>query len=598
MKKRLQVSDWTQELTEEQKQYAADDVRLIFFLYRAMNEDLDSFCKRYRRSRIHDNIKFACKLIIEFALMEIRGIDFDKAYHSSKVIAYLEEKFKEAQAEVGKFFFVTETFKTPLNKTDQEKLLKLGLDQSYIELLSVGGGRGVKRKFEETITRPINISSPKQLMEALRKIGLKPLNTTEDEMKRCKSLLQPGSPEFLAVSSVIKAKKAASLLSKFGQALLDQVHPDGRIHPHLHQIGSMSNGVDTLRSSSSEPNIMQMPMRDELFEEAISAGSLFRRSFIALEGDILIDLDLSQIEPRMAAQITQDPYLIEELSKEKADLHALTAMILLGLDKPPEKHTYEREYIGKTANLAMSYGIGPKKLAKFMYDETISKPTPVRWTVDEAREYLDRYYGNFSNIQKTMVGVQNRLALAVEHIDSLAAFKGRHPIHIEFNASGAHRGWYLTELQERLSNLKPEVLHRDYLITEEVPVLDEYGDIRVDEDGKPITELRKSKWNEWHKTMNRIAREAYNFANQSECALILKRAEYEAGLKLRSLANPLEYGIIAVVHDELLVRMPKHLEEQAREILTKEMIGAGEQVIKVVPVKVGVGSGASWADAK
>lgn len=571
-KEALQKSNWNQTLTSEQLQYAADDVRLIFFLYKSLMDELDKFVAYTGKKGIYNIIKLECNLIPEFALMEIRGIDIDVSRHKDYVIPYLRSKKEEALVKVREAF-----------PTVGKKYLK---------------GRGVNRKEYQD---PFNINSPGQIVEALRTLGLNPPSSKEDDVKSLRENYPSDSEEYKAITAILDAKKASSLSSKFGEDFINKhVRSDGKIHPNMHQIGSIDNGVSTGRSSSSDPNIMQIPARGKLFKDK-KAKPLFRGSFICPPGFVLGDVDLSQVEPRVTAQVTKDSELVREFRKEDADLHALTAQSLLGLLELPERGSYERDYIGKTANLAMSYGIGSKKLAKFMFDKTVGDDRPpVRWRVSECKEYIERYYEKFEGIKYEMERIEQSIKNSLMHIPNLAAFKNRKPIHIAFTILGRPRRWCLTQIQEEIAKNSPERLHRDYVETVKFPVLDEYGEPVRGLDGKPVYDVKQSKWgNQYWRTVNRIAREAYNHVIQGSSADLLKLATLEAGKKINLLTgDPLNQGIVAVVHDEILFRVREDLGQQCLDIVINEMVEQGKKIVKVVPIKAEGGLASNWADCK
>lgn len=571
-KEELQKSNWEGPLTSDQLQYAADDVRLIFFLYKALMDELDKFVAMTGRKGIYNIIKLECNLISEFTLMEIRGIDIDVDRHMNYVVPYLEAKKEEA------------------SKIAREAFPTIG--KKYTR------GRGVNKR---EIQDPLNTNSAPQIIAALRSLGLNPISSEEAEIKSLREDFEVDSSEYAALTAILDAKKSSSLSSKFGENFIkEHVKPDGRIHPSMHQIGNIDNGVSTGRSSSSNPNIMQIPAREKLFKD-VKAKQFFRRSFICPPGFILGDVDLSQIEPRVTAQVTKDLELVREFRKEDADLHALTAQSLLGLLTPPERGSYERDYIGKTANLAMSYGIGPKKLAKFMFDKTVGgDQPPVRWKVSECKEYMERYYDKFEGIREEMQRSEESIKKALTSIPSLVAFKNRKPIHIAFTILGRPRRWCLSSVQEEMARTCPEKLHRDYVERTKFPVLNEYGEPIRDLNGKIVYEYRESKWgNQYWRTINRIAREAYNHVIQGSSADLLKLATLESGKKINLLTGDvLNQGIIAVVHDEILFRVREDLGQQCLDIVINEMIEQGKKIVKVVPIKAEGGLSTNWADCK
>ncbi len=562
-KKEMQVSDWTKPLSPEQLQYAADDVRLIFYLYSSITAELDKFVGRYKRKGIYDVIKLESKLIPEVSLMEIRGAELDKEYYNQGIIKYLENKYKEAMRVVGDFFTIEKS-----------------------------KGRG---KNKVTYTEPININSPKQVPESLAKVGIKVDNTQEKTLKRALFDIGPEHPYYDALRSIMRAKKASSLLSKFGEKILKLVYPDGKLH-----YGIFQEGTKTGRLSASGPNVMQFPMRDFLFGE-ISSGELFRRAITVGIGYRLVVTDLSQIEPRMTAEVTRDIALIRELNKDKADLHGLTAQLVLGLAEPPPKGDFRRDFIGKTINLGLSYGMGAEKLARFAFDETIESDNPIHWTVEEAQSYRDAYYEMFTGIQDEMNAVARRVQQALQPFDSLESFKGRKVLYMEFTKLGRNEGWYLTQLQEMLARNEPEKLHRKYVVEREIVVTDEYGEPLKDSEGKVITKKVQSKWNEFNKTLNRIAREAYNFKIQGASADLFKMAMVEMSRRFRKEIpdyDPFVEGILMPVHDEVVVKAREDRAELFQRIVNESMVSEGRKLISVVPIKVSSAIGNNWAECK
>lgn len=564
-KKKMQISDWTKPLTDHQLKYAADDVKLIFPLYTALTEELDKFVGRYGRKGIYDIIKMESRLISEVALMEIRGLEVDEDVYRNKIIKTLEDKYKEAMEIVGQFFTIEKCKGRAPNKVYWKE--------------------------------PINVGSPKQVPEALKSIGVEVPNTQEATLKRAAYDMGPEHPYYDAMLSILTARKARYLLSTFGEKILNLRWPDGKLHPSIFQIGTKTG-----RLSASEPNVMQFPSRELLFGE-LPAGDLFRQVYIVGMGYKLVVADLSQIEPRMAAQMTKDSNLIMELRKKDADLHGLTAQLVLDLPERPIKGTYERDYVGKTINLGLSYEMGAPKLAKFAFDKTIDQPTPIHWTVKQAQEYRNRYYEKFAGLKAEMERTKRKVEAALEPFDSLVHFKNRKPLYMEFTKRGRPEGWYLTKIQEWLARNKPEQLHRDYKVKAKFENVDEYGNSILDKDGnKTYVIVESKKYNEYHKAIKNIAREAYNFKyGQGSAADLFKESTILMAKRFKAEIpdyDPFTEGILIPVHDEVVVKGREEYIEQFHTIVKESFIEAGERQIKVVPIKVGSKVGDNWAECK
>lgn len=184
--------------------------------------------------------------------------------------------------------------------------------------------------------KEINLNSPKQLLAAFQSVGV---NITSTNVETLSRVNHP-----LAVK-ILQYRKAFKAISSFGQTLISKIEEDGRIHCEYRQLGAATG-----RFSSANPNLQQIPHKP-----------VFRNPFKGAPGTLLITADYSQMELRYGAWIAQEQAMLEEYSKEDADLHILTASKIFG--KPREEVTKEERSHGKTGNFSVMYGTSPKGLA-------------------------------------------------------------------------------------------------------------------------------------------------------------------------------------------------------------------------------------------
>jgi DNA polymerase-1 len=140
---------------------------------------------------------------------------------------------------------------------------------------------------------------------------------------------------------------------------------NGRIHTNF-----KSHGAETGRFSSSEPNLQNIPSSGEY-------GKLIRNLFVAPPGHKLVVADYSQIEPRVIASLSQDPILVQNYLTG-GDIYT-TIGDTMGVDRKA----------GKVLVLAISYGVGPDKIA-----------SSIGCSVKEAKDLLTRFEKEFSSIDK------------------------------------------------------------------------------------------------------------------------------------------------------------------------------------------------------
>lgn len=140
---------------------------------------------------------------------------------------------------------------------------------------------------------------------------------------------------------------------------------NGRVHTNF-----KAHGAETGRFSSSEPNLQNIPSSGDY-------GKLVRDLFIAPPGHKLIVADYSQIEPRVIASLSADPILVENYLTG-GDIYT-TIGNTMKVDRKA----------GKVLVLAISYGVGPDKIA-----------SSIGCTVKEAKDLLGRFEKEFSSIAK------------------------------------------------------------------------------------------------------------------------------------------------------------------------------------------------------
>jgi DNA polymerase-1 len=139
--------------------------------------------------------------------------------------------------------------------------------------------------------------------------------------------------------------------------------------------------VNTGRLSSSDPNLQNIPIRTE-------EGRKIRSAFVAEKGHVLLSVDYSQVELRLAAAMAG----VEALKKafnEDVDIHALTASQVFGV--PLKDVTPEIRRNAKAVNFGIIYGISGWGLAK-----------QLGIGASEANEFISRYLSKFSELRDFM----------------------------------------------------------------------------------------------------------------------------------------------------------------------------------------------------
>ena len=142
------------------------------------------------------------------------------------------------------------------------------------------------------------------------------------------------------------------MLGTYVEALPQLINPrTGRVHTSFNQAVTATG-----RLSSSNPNLQNIPIRDE-------DGKEIRKAFIPDDGCEFFSADYSQIELRIMAHLSQDPNMIEAFVKGH-DIHAATAAKIykIGINEV----TSDMRRKAKTANFGIIYGISVFGLAERM----------------------------------------------------------------------------------------------------------------------------------------------------------------------------------------------------------------------------------------
>ena len=240
-------------------------------------------------------------------------------------------------------------------------------------------GENIKIKIEE-ITKEIheiagiefNISSPKQLGEILfEKLNLPHKKNNKSTAIDVLNKLKGKHP---IIEKIIEYRKLTKLYSTYIEGLINTVQ-DGRVHTIYTQ-----NLTRTGRLSSVEPNLQNIPIRDEL-------GRSIRKAFIPTY-DTIYGADYSQIELRVLAHMA-DVKSLQNAFIEGKDIHSKTASDIFKVKE--DEVTPNMRRVSKAVNFGIIYGISPFGLAE-----------NVGITPKEASKFIDSYFEAYPGIKDYM----------------------------------------------------------------------------------------------------------------------------------------------------------------------------------------------------
>lgn len=233
----------------------------------------------------------------------------------------------------------------------------------------------------------LNVNSTRQLGELLfakMRIAEKPKMTKTKQFCTEEEYLQSFAHKHRIVDLVLEYRGVKKLLSTYVEALPLLVNPvTGRIHTSFNQAVTATG-----RLSSANPNLQNIPIRDEL-------GKPIRAAFIPSDGEHeLLSVDYSQVELRLMAHLSGDESLIAAFEHGE-DIHAATAARLFG--KTLDEVTSDERRKAKTANFGIIYGISAFGLA-----QRLDIPRA------EAKALIEGYFVSYPQVKEYMEQVVER----------------------------------------------------------------------------------------------------------------------------------------------------------------------------------------------
>ncbi|HNY33517.1 MAG TPA: DNA polymerase [Methanothrix soehngenii] len=233
--------------------------------------------------------------------------------------------------------------------------LTQAIDDLEQQIRTIAKDAGWKSPSADKKRQELNLASSQHLKVLLQVVyGDEVQDSSEATIK---ALLVQQSDKPLA--GMLREMKKWDMQRRFLRAWLKN-HDGGRIYSSYQQIGTRTG-----RYTSSGPNAQQISKE-------------LRYLFKAAPGWTLVECDYSNIEMRLAAEISGEPTLLR-LYHEGADLHRVTASKVFGISE--DEVTKEQRQTAKIINFGALYGGGPR----YLMNEIPGL------TEDEAEKYLEAF---------------------------------------------------------------------------------------------------------------------------------------------------------------------------------------------------------------
>jgi DNA polymerase-1 len=226
---------------------------------------------------------------------------------------------------------------------------------------------------KELRNQEINWNSDKQIGKLLYEdLGIKIIETTKAGAPATgESVLKRLSKEHPVVPLILDYRGVAIQISHFIDGWISRTF-GGRLHPSF-----KVDGTVTGRTSCKDPNLQQVP-RDKAIRSLIGAP----------EGWTLIESDYSQLELRVAAEVSGDSTM-RRLFQMGEDIHTNTGRAVSGKDEL----SYEERKRAKAVNFGFVYGMGWRKFKDYARDSY-----DVHLTDKEAQQYRKKFFAMYHEL--------------------------------------------------------------------------------------------------------------------------------------------------------------------------------------------------------
>ena len=258
----------------------------------------------------------------------------------------------------------------------------IGVDRAYLEQMGKDLRSRIAKlesKIHQLAGEAFNVNSTDQLRTILfDKLGL-PISKKTSTGKPSTDASVLKKLDHPLVDALLEYRELEKLRSTYVDGYLPLIDPDGRIRTRFNQMAAATG-----RLSSDSPNLQNIPVRSE-------SGKDIRRAFIAGDGNLFLVADYSQIELRVLAHMSADPFLTEAF-QSGLDIHTATAARVW--DVPGEEVSTQQRRTAKMINFGLLYGMEAFGLADRL---GISR--------EEAQEHVDAYFSQFHHVKEYMASM-------------------------------------------------------------------------------------------------------------------------------------------------------------------------------------------------
>ena len=241
-----------------------------------------------------------------------------------------------------------------------------------------------------------NVKSNKDMEKVFNKLGIQFERNDPTKIMKSKGVIL-GNPNFdkkalgkidhEICKTILKLRETKTLLNTFFINSFSNCNVNGRIHCNFNPLRSDQYGTVSGRLSSSNPNLQQIPSKEDHKIGSTNSMELCREVFIPEKGCGWAKFDWSQIEYRLIAHYAEGEKS-EEIRKQynenpNTDYHQWV-MNITGLNRKE----------AKMLNFGMAYYMG-----------VASCSNNFGWSLEESEDFINHYHKNVPFVKTTRSNV-------------------------------------------------------------------------------------------------------------------------------------------------------------------------------------------------
>lgn len=543
--------------------YAANDVKYLYAIMMSQWED----CKKQGCTV---GAKFECNAVIPIAYMEWCGIHLDADKWRAKMKK--DKSNLDASKKALDNFIVrlsNEGYKCPF-KDGMGKLFYQDVPAvKFKKFVFIDRQGDLFTGYNTNPQVTINWSSSHQVTKIAKLLGfdttVKDKKTGEDKDSVLEKQLkgQKGiCDEFLKL--YFDYQGYAKVVTSFGQGHLNAINPvTHRIHTSFKQLGASSGRMSCgsqqpntdlakvskiLPKDCTYPNIQQLPSDEET-----------RAAFTSEDNNLMVDCDFSALESRLGADIYNEPNMIEEFLHGSGDMHSLCAKMVFHEElkdvpvKDVKKLRPDLRKIIKPIEFSQQFGGSEHAIA-----------SSLGCSLEEALKFKRAYDEGFKGI----TAFKNKGS----------KFVREHGYILITPVTGHKMYWWDWEQWKEEGKQFTQEFWEDY---------------RQNHKGVPMDEVALMVKRHFQ-VQSKYDRMALNTPTQGTGSCIIKTAAINLFKWIIDNNMFAKVKLCAMVHDELLVEIPKNIKDTFPSVLEDIMLKAAKVFCKKVPIPAEAEVAAYW----